>query len=177
MALLGLCSMPASAAACASADAEPDALSVSDFAAAVLCEVNEERRARGRDDLHLQRNLSRAAGWQATDMVVDGYFSHRSNNGDTLADRLEKARFIPASDRWRAGENLAAGHGAEGTPAALVSAWMQSADHRYNLLDPGYTMVGIGAARGWPVAGEPRDDAMTIAMDLGWRTLSRRGSQ
>jgi uncharacterized protein YkwD len=102
-------------------------------------------------------------------MADKNYFSHVSADGDRLTDRLDQANFIPRSDRWRAGENLAAGRGHAGSPEEIVSGWMQSRDHRINLLDPGFTMVGIAVARGWPEPGYSDDDALTIAMDLGWR--------
>jgi uncharacterized protein YkwD len=158
---------------CPAANATPDEVSVSTYAASLMCVVNEKRVEWGRDELSTQRNLRRAGGWQADDMVKDGYFSHTAPDGDTLADRLDKAHFIPSSDRWRAGENLAAGHGEGGTPASIVSGWMNSREHRINLLDPGFTMAGIGITRGWPGSGVPQGDSMTIAMEYGWRAPRR----
>lgn len=154
---------------CANADATPDQVNVDTYARSLLCVVNETRLEWGRDPLASQRNLKRAAAWQADDMTQNDYFSHTSSDGDTLADRLDKANFIPSSDRWEAGENLAAGHDKGGTPASIVSGWMQSREHRINLLDPGFDLVGIAASRGWPGPGVADNDSLTIAMDLGWR--------
>jgi uncharacterized protein YkwD len=159
---------------CPDADATPSEVSVSEYATSLLCVVNETRRDWGRPALDRQRNLIRAAGWQADDMAENNYFSHTSADGDTLVDRLDHANFIPSSDRWRAGENLAAGRGQAGSPAEIVDGWMNSRDHRVNLLDSGFTMVGIAASRGWPGPGAPDDNALTIAMDLGWRTFAPR---
>ena len=156
---------------CPNANATPNQLSVTEYSSSLLCVVNETRREWGRGALFPQRNLRRAAGWQADDMTANHYFSHTSADGDTLADRLDRANFIPSSDRWEAGENLAAGHDEGGTPAAIVSGWMQSRDHRINLLDPGFKMVGIAASRGWPGTAFQDQDSLTIAMDLGWRRL------
>jgi uncharacterized protein YkwD len=154
---------------CANANATPDEVSVGEYSRSLLCVVNETRADWGRDSLSSQRNLARAAGWQADDMTEKDYFSHTAADGDTLADRLDKANFIPSSDRWEAGENLAAGRDQGGTPASIVSGWMQSREHRINLLDPGFDLVGIAASRGWPGPGATDDDSLTIAMDLGWR--------
>lgn len=154
---------------CPDAGSTPSRLSVSEYTASLLCVVNETRQQWGRDPLSSQRNLRRAAGWQADDMTENDYFSHTSSNGDSLADRLDQANFIPDSARWRAGENLAAGHGDAGSPASIVGGWMQSREHRINLLDPGFTLVGIAASRGWPGAGVSDSDSLTVAMDLGWR--------
>jgi uncharacterized protein YkwD len=161
---------------CPNANARPDDVSVNEYAASLLCVVNETRREWGRPELDSQRNLARAAGWQADDMAAHDYFSHTSPDGDTLADRLDRAHFIPRSDRWRAGENLAAGRADSGSPVAIVSGWMNSREHRVNLLDPGFTMVGVAASRGWPGSGYSDDDSLTIAMDLGWRTFAPRRS-
>jgi uncharacterized protein YkwD len=109
-------------------------------------------------------------------MVDNGYFAHSEPDGDTLLDRLERARYIPRSERWAAGENLAAGNASEGTPAAIVGGWMNSAGHRSNLLDPDFTGAGIGVARGWPAAGTDRTDAITITLDMGWRVMNPQRS-
>ena len=154
---------------CPNAGATPDQVSVDQYADSLLCVVNETRSEWGRRSLVPQRNLRRAAGWQADDMAQKKYFSHTSADGDTLADRLDQANFIPSSDRWDAGENLAAGHDQGGTPEAIVSGWMQSREHRFNLLDPDFTLVGIAASRGWPGSAYADQDSLTVAMDLGWR--------
>jgi uncharacterized protein YkwD len=165
---------PATASNCPGADANPDEISVSDYSGSLLCVVNETRQAWGRPELVPQRNLSRAASSHADDMAASDYFSHTARDGDTLSDRLDQSNFIPSSGRWRASENLAAGEGTMGTPSAIVSGWMNSRDHRRNLLDSGYTMAGIGVARGWPGSGNDENSSVTVDMDLGWRTLSRR---
>lgn len=167
-----LAGVPVAAADCPGSDAQPDEISVSDYASSLVCVVNETRREWGRPQLAIQRNLRRAATWHAADMVDGQYFSHTSEDGETFADRLDRANFIPRTGRWRAGENLAAGRGRAGTPSAIAGAWMRSREHRYNLLDPGFTMVGIGVARGWPGPGNA-NDTVTVDMDLGWRSPQR----
>src|SRR4051794_39295853 len=161
---------------CPNADAQPDQISVTTYADSLLCVVNETRLEWGREPLDPQRNLRRSAAWQADDMTANDYFSHTQLGGKTLADRLDQANFIPSSERWDAGENLAAGHGNEGTPGAIVSGWMNSREHRINLLDPGFTVVGVAASRGWPGSAYPDEDSLTIAMDLGWRSSTARRS-
>jgi uncharacterized protein YkwD len=163
--------LPAQAAdsSCPYADARPDQVSVTTYADNLLCVVNETRRDWGRPPVDSQRNLERAAGWEASDMTKNDYFSHTSPDGDTLGDRLDRANFTPSSGHWGAGENLAAGREDEGSPAAIVSGWMNSREHRINLLDPGFTMAGVAASRGWPGTAYPDQGSLTIAMDFGWR--------
>jgi uncharacterized protein YkwD len=43
----------------------------------------------------------------------------------------------------RAGENIAAG---EASAAEVIGAWMASAGHRANILNPEYSRIGVGYA-------------------------------
>jgi uncharacterized protein YkwD len=175
--LCGASAAAPSAADCPNADAQPDEISVNDYATSLRCVVNDRRRESGRGRLAPQRNLKRAASRHASEMVVGRYFAHTSPDGVTFVDRLAQANFIPRAAGWRAGENLAAGRGTLGTPTAIVRGWMNSKEHRRNLLDPGYTMVGIGVTRGWPAPGVGQRNSVTIDMDLGWRSSAQRSSR
>jgi hypothetical protein len=53
---------------------------------------------------------------------------------------------------------------------------MNSTGHRANLLDWGFTMAGIGVARGWP-ASDQRSDTMTIVLDVGYRRPRGRAAR
>ena len=44
-----------------------------------------------------------------------------------------------------AAENIAKG---QKTPAAVVNAWMNSSGHRKNILNAGFTHIGVGYADG-----------------------------
>ena len=170
-----LAAAPAAAADCPNADARPGEISVTDYSTALLCVVNATRGDWGRPELAPQRNLQAAASWHASDMADNDYFAHAEPDGGTFADRLLRAHFIPEdSDRWAAGENLAAGEGGSGTPQRIVAGWVGSREHRLNLLDPDFTMVGIGVARGWPTPADYGSDAVTIDLSLGWRLARRR---
>jgi uncharacterized protein YkwD len=70
---------------------------------------------------------------------------------------------------WSVGENLAWGQRHLATPRAMVRAWMQSAEHRANLLDRHFADVGIGVAAGAPVALEPGELGGTYVTDFGRR--------
>lgn len=45
------------------------------------------------------------------------------------------------------GENTAWGTGRLATPRPVVRAWMASAPHRVNILDPRYRFTGVGVVR------------------------------
>src|SRR6266487_2152589 len=48
----------------------------------------------------------------------------------------------------RVGENLAWASGALAQARQIVSLWLNSPEHRANLLRPGYRTVGVGALKG-----------------------------
>lgn len=112
----------------------------SDFSSSsLLRDTNSERVKNGEPDLVLNQQLAAAAQAKADDMVRAGYWSHVSPEGKTPWS------FITASGyRYqRAGENLAYGfNGADDS----VAGWMNSAEHRANILDAGYQDVGFGVA-------------------------------
>ena len=56
--------------------------------------------------------------------------------------RIKATTYLRDVTSWSVGENLAWGSGTLATPRAMVRAWMQSADHRANLLDRHFADVG-----------------------------------
>lgn len=97
----------------------------------VLRLVNTERRRHGRPGLRANRRLARAAHFRAADMAARHYFAH---NGWLAAIK----RF---GYRWRSvGENIATG---QSTPAEVVNDWMNSPEHRANILSPKFTELGV----------------------------------
>ena len=62
-----------------------------------------------------------------------GFFSHDSKNGISFAERI-KRYYVPRSNAWTVGENLAMFGGSTPTAGAILDAWMGSPGHRANLL-------------------------------------------
>jgi hypothetical protein len=135
-------------------------------ASATLCLLNAERAAQGLGPLAASATLGAAAAGHAADMVARAFFEHVSPDGGTLQMRLRAAGWMPASGSWSAGEDLAWGSGSLGTPARIVAAWMNSAGHRANILQPGFTQVGIGIAAAAPRPGV-QAEAGTYVADFG----------
>jgi uncharacterized protein YkwD len=108
---------------------------------AVLERVNAERAKVGVAPLHLDSHLSSAAQHHAEDMLARGYFAHASPEGRTIDHR--------AATAWYSfhllGENLAEG---QLSAEQVVRAWMESPDHRRNLLDHAFLHMGLGLAFG-----------------------------
>jgi uncharacterized protein YkwD len=156
---------PVSAATvCASADGATARASTVALANAAVCLVNQERAARGLKPLTPNRRLASAADSHARDMVVKRYFSHESEDGRTFVDRIRRAGYIVPRAFPSLGEDLAWGSGTFGTPREIVQAWMESPDHRRNILNRNFREAGMAVALGDPGAGE---DGVVYALDFG----------
>lgn len=154
---------------CVSADAMPGQAAVEDLRAATLCLMNAERTARALGRLQAEPVLGRVASSYARQMVRGQFFDHTSPAGSTMLARIKATTYLRDVTSWSVGENLAWGSGNLATPRAMVRAWMQSAEHRANLLDRHFADVGIGVAAGAPVALEPGELGGTYVTDFGRR--------
>jgi uncharacterized protein YkwD len=83
-------------------------------------------------------------------MVEEGYFDHTSPSGTTFVDRVIGAGYVKRNAAWSLGENLAWGTGDESTPQNMMTAWMNSAGHKANILKGSYKELGIGIRLGVP---------------------------
>jgi uncharacterized protein YkwD len=70
-------------------------------------------------------------------MAAAGFFAHNAPDGTTPPMRQQSAGY--SATLW--GENIAAG---QADPQAVMTAWMNSPDHRENILRPGFAEIGIG---------------------------------
>ena len=154
---------------CASADALPGQAPGDDLRESTLCLINAERTARGLGRLQAEPLLGRVAATYARLMVRARFFDHTSPGGSTMLARIRATTYLRDVSSWSVGENLAWGTGPLATPRATVRAWMQSADHRANLLDRHFADVGIGVVAGAPIALDPGELGGTYVTDFGRR--------
>jgi len=105
----------------------------------LLAASNGQREQSHTSDLILDGQLEKAAQAKADDMAKRDYWNHVTPDGSP------PWVFFAAADYHyqKAGENLAAGFNNE---QSVINAWMASASHRHNLLDPAYRDVGFGMA-------------------------------
>jgi uncharacterized protein YkwD len=106
----------------------------------ILASINKERVSKGLNELTLDVDLSRAAQTKSKDMLRRNYFDHYAF-GLSPWDFMINAGY----DYSAAGENLAMNFN---TTEGMVSAWMNSASHRDNILSPDYKETGIGIVKG-----------------------------
>lgn len=107
------------------------------YEAEVVRLVNAIRRENGLGALTLNWELGRVARYKSQDMVDKRYFSHTS---PTYGSPFQMIQAFGLSYRV-AGENIAYGYS---TPQAVVNGWMNSEGHRKNILNAGFTQIGVG---------------------------------
>ncbi len=100
-------------------------------------------------------------------MLKQNCFSHLCPGEKDLVARVVSTGYLPCTCTWGVAENLAWGEGSESTPAAVVDAWMNSASHRVNILNPKYDEIGIAVDDGSP---DGHGSASTYTTDFGFKS-------
>lgn len=113
----------------------------SSVSAETLLQDTNIARSKSHDQpLTLNTQLTAAATAKATDMVTRDYWAHNTPDGKTPWTFVEQSGY-----QYRTvGENLAYGFA---DSDSTVRAWLNSAEHRDNLLDNQYQNVGFGIAK------------------------------
>ena len=101
----------------------------------LLSKTNEVREANDVPDLTETAVLDQAAMKKCEDMQTRNYWAHLIN-GEAFN------QFDPPA--YKTGENLARGY----TEEQVTTAWMNSPEHRENLLDPVFKNVGFATCDG-----------------------------
>jgi uncharacterized protein YkwD len=139
--LLALAALPARA------DDKKDEPALSEDEQALIDLTNAERAKadKGLKPLKANPKLMAAARQHAENMAAQDKLAHVLD-GKTPSERVKAAGY-----KYRAtGENIL-WNGT--TPKETVAAWMDSPQHRENILKPGYTETGVGVAKN--KKGEP----------------------
>ncbi|MCU5460375.1 MULTISPECIES: CAP domain-containing protein [Bacillus cereus group] len=114
-----------------------EAKSLSEFEQRVVELTNAERAKQGLPALKIDTELSKVARIKSEDMQKNNYFDHNSPTYGSPFDMMKKFGISYTS----AGENIAQG---QRSPEEVVQAWMNSAGHRANILNNGFTHIGVG---------------------------------
>ncbi|WP_336212922.1 CAP domain-containing protein [Nonomuraea sp. LPB2021202275-12-8] len=102
--------------------------------------TNAARARRGCGPLRTDGRLSRAARAHSVEMARSGQFTHESPDGSTPWHRMERAGYYAG-----AAENI--GRGYLSADEAL-SGWLDSPDHRRNILNCEFKAIGVGVVSG-----------------------------
>jgi len=103
--------------------------------------VNRERAAHHLAPLRLSPELEKAAQGHADDMLARGYYGHASPEHVMVLGRTREAGYVADS----VGENIAKG---QRSVDEVMKGWMESPEHRRNILNPMFTEAGYGVALG-----------------------------
>jgi uncharacterized protein YkwD len=93
--------------------------------------------------LRWNERLAAVARAHSRDMIRRGYFGHEGPDGKSVGDRLRAAGIA-----WRAaGENIAMARTIAQAETEFMSEPRSQYNHRWNILNPNYTDVGVGIVR------------------------------
>jgi len=108
------------------------------FSQRVIELINQERASAGLPPLKESDALNQAAQAHSQAMADGDFFDHTDlGTGSTPGDRVTAVGYI-----WTSiAENIGLGYD---SPRAAVEGWMESEEHRANILDPGFREVGVG---------------------------------
>ncbi len=113
--------------------------------AEILRLVNDARKRAGAPALKSSQRLVLASRGHSYDMALRNYLGHDGPAGDTPAERVRGV----GVDSVALGENLYLDHETDRARLAerAVKGWLNSPEHRANLLSPDFAQTGIGIAR------------------------------
>jgi uncharacterized protein YkwD len=110
----------------------------------VLDRLNEIREAHGLRTLRLSASLTEAAAEHSEEMGLDGYFEHDSQDGTAFWRRIARFYGSDGVGFWSVGENLLWSSPTV-APGQALELWMNSPEHRANILTARWREVGIAA--------------------------------
>lgn len=102
--------------------------------------LNRDRSSAGAPPLRWNAKLAAVAQAHSRDMLRRDYFAHIGPNGKSVGERL-----VAAGIDWQAvGENIAIAPTISQAEADFMSEPRHQQNHRWNILNSGYTEVGVG---------------------------------
>ena len=109
----------------------------------IIDETNKNRKQNGNlIPLILNEKLNKSAQEKVENMFKEQYFEHISLSGISVSDLGDQFNYKYIT----IGENLALGNFKN--DETLVQAWMDSPNHRDNILNQRYTDIGVGIKKG-----------------------------
>jgi uncharacterized protein YkwD len=153
--------------ACPGDESVPTAVTAPDAAKALVCDINVVRGRYDLAPLRWSNTVARPAQSFAEELAGRHSISHLSADGATPKDRIFATGYFDGFPAWLVLENVDWGSYAYATPLATVVGWMESTEHRANLLDPQAQEIGVGVTQG-ELAGRPSSGTFYVA-DLAAR--------
>ena len=135
----------------------------------VLAELNKVRAAHGLQPVRLNARLTAAADQHSAEMAADGYFEHASHDGTAFWKRIARYYAANGFGYWSVGENLL-WSSPDVDPAKALELWMNSPEHRKNILTARWREIGVSAVHTTAAPGAYHGlDVTIITTDFGVR--------
>lgn len=125
---------------------------IGDHEKAVLSLVNAERKKEGLDPLTYNKVLEKTAYLHAKDMYDNNFFDHVNPRGVDPQGRMKQYYEGRNWTSYQVGENIWEWEKPSSTTPSQIAdevmygdyGWMQSPQHRANILDPNFRELGVG---------------------------------
>jgi uncharacterized protein YkwD len=166
-----LCATLATATAALGSPSKPagPASSLSLLERGVLADINAFRTQNHLVPLRLSASLTTAAREHSQQMAADGYFAHESADGSAFWKRIEHRYASSPWHYWSVGENLLWSSPDVDAQGALQD-WLNSPEHRANLLSPNWREIGVAAVHVTAAPGMYNGlDVTIVTTDFGVR--------
>jgi uncharacterized protein YkwD len=164
VALLGALAAPA-----AHSGQAANRVGLSSLESGVLSDLNRIRVQHGLQPVKLSARLTASAAQHSEEMGADGYFEHNSQDGTEFWKRIDRFYGQNGYGYWSVGENLL-WSSPNVDPAGALQLWMNSPEHRANILSPRWREIGISAVHFAAAPGTYKGLEVTIiTTDFGVR--------
>jgi uncharacterized protein YkwD len=164
VALLGALATPAARSGKAT-----NRVSVSSLESGVLSDLNKIRSQHGLQPLKINARLTAAAAQHSKEMGAAGYFEHSSHDGTAFWKRIGNWYGSSGYGYWSVGENLL-WSSPQVDAAGALRLWMNSPEHRANILNGRWHEIGISAVHLATAPGTYKGLEVTIiTTDFGIR--------
>jgi uncharacterized protein YkwD len=145
------------------------AASLSSLELGVLADINAFRRQHRLAPLRLSAALTSSAREHSRQMAADGYFAHQSADGTAFWKRIQRYYKSSPWHYWSVGENLLFSSPDVDAKGA-VQLWLNSPEHRANLLTARWREIGVSAVHVSAAPGTYRGlDVTIVTTDFGVR--------
>jgi uncharacterized protein YkwD len=135
----------------------------------VLTDLNRIRAQHGLQPVKISAPLTASAAQHSKEMGADGYFEHSSHDGTEFWKRIDRFYGQNGYGYWSVGENLL-WSSPNVDPAGALQLWMNSPEHRANILSPRWREIGISAVHFAAAPGTYKGLEVTIiTTDFGVR--------
>ena len=144
-------------------------VTLSSLESGVLQQLNQIRAQHGLVPLKISARLTAAAEQHSAEMGTDGYFEHNSHDGTAFWKRISRCYASSGYGYWSVGENLL-WSSPDVDPAHALDLWMNSPEHRANILTARWREIGVSAVHVQAAPGDYHGlDVTIITTDFGVR--------